>query len=34
MCVDFKYMNRVSPNDDFLLPHYDILMDKTAKNSI
>jgi hypothetical protein len=20
MCVDFKYMNRASPNDDFLLP--------------
>ena len=31
MCVDYKDLNRVSPKDDFPLPHIDVLVDNTAK---
>ena len=33
MCVDYKDLNRVSPKDNFPLPHIDTLVDNTAKNS-
>ena len=31
MCVDYQDLNRVSPKDDFPLPHIDILVDNIAK---
>jgi len=34
MCVDFRDLNKASPNDDFPLPHYDILVDNTAKHAL
>ena len=33
MCVDYRDLNRASPNDNFFLPHIDTLVDNTAKNS-
>ena len=33
MCVDYRDLNRASPKDNFLLPHIDILVDNTTKNS-
>ena len=30
MCVDYRDLNRVSPKDDFPLPHIDVLVDNTA----
>ena len=33
MCVDYRDLNRASPNNNFLLPHIDTLVDNTAKNS-
>jgi len=33
-CVNFKDINRASPNDHFFLPHIDILIDNAAKSSI
>ena len=33
MCVDYRDLNRASPKDNFPLPHIDILVDNTAKNS-
>ena len=30
MCVDFKYLNKACPKDDFALPHIDVLVDNTA----
>jgi hypothetical protein len=32
--VDFKDLNRVSPKDDFSLPHIDVLIDNAIKSSI
>ena len=32
MCVDYKYLNRASPKDNFSLPHIDTLVDNTTKN--
>ena len=32
--VDFRDLNRASPNDDFPLPHIDVLVDNAAKSSI
>jgi len=34
MRVDYRDLNRASPNDDFSLPHIDILVDNTAKFSL
>ena len=31
MCVDYRYLNKASPKDDFPLPHIDMLVDNTAK---
>ena len=32
VCVDFKDLNKVRPNDDFLLPHIDLLVDSTTSH--
>ena len=34
MCVDYRDLNRASPKDNFPLPHIDMLVDNTAKNSL
>ena len=34
MCMDYQDLNRVSPKDDFLLPHIDILVDNTTNFSL
>nr|CAN67373.1 hypothetical protein VITISV_026454 [Vitis vinifera] len=34
VCVDFKYLNKASPKDDFPLPHIDLLVDGTAGHSM
>ena len=34
MCIDYRDLNRVSPKDDFPLPHIDVLVDNTAQSSI
>ena len=34
VCVDFQDLNKVSPNDDFLLPHIDMLVNSTARHSM
>ena len=34
MCVDYRDLNRVSPKDNFSLPHIDTLVDNTAKHSL
>ena len=33
MCIDYKDLNQASPKDNFLIPHIDMLVDNTAKNS-
>ena len=30
VCVDFQYLNKASPKDDFPLPHIDMLVHNTA----
>ena len=30
VCVDFRYLNKVNPKDDFPFPHIDLLIDNTA----
>ena len=30
MCVDYRDLKKVSPKDDFPLPHIDVLVDNTA----
>ena len=32
VCVDFQDLNKVSPKDDFPLPHIDMLVDSTARH--
>ena len=32
--VDFRYLNKASPNDDFPLPHIDMLVDSTTGHSM
>ena len=34
MRVDYRDLNRVSPKDDFPLPHIDVLVDNTAQHKI
>ena len=34
MCVDFRDLNKVSPKDDFPLPHIDVLDDNTAGHAL
>ncbi|KAI5397492.1 hypothetical protein KIW84_063348 [Lathyrus oleraceus] len=34
MCVDYRDLNKVSPKDDFLLPHIDMLVNNTAKFNV
>ena len=34
VCVDFRDLNKASPNDDFPLPNIDMLVDSTAKHSM
>ena len=34
VCVDFRDLNKVSPNDDFPLPHIDMLVDSTIGHSM
>ena len=33
VCVDFRDLNRVSPKDNFPLPHIDMLVDNAARSS-
>ena len=33
-CMDYRDLNRVSPKDNFLLPHIDILVDNTVKHAL
>ncbi|RDY04765.1 hypothetical protein CR513_11487, partial [Mucuna pruriens] len=33
MCVDYRDLNRVSPKDNFPLPHIDMLVDNTAQHA-
>ena len=30
MCINYRDLNKVSPKDDFLLPHIDVLVDNTV----
>ncbi|RVW92567.1 Transposon Ty3-G Gag-Pol polyprotein [Vitis vinifera] len=34
VCVDFRDLNKVSPKDDFSLPHIDMLVDSTVGHSM
>ena len=34
MCVDYRDLNKASPQDDFPLPHIDILVDNTAGHAL
>ena len=34
MCVDFRDLNKASSNDDFPLPHIDILVDNVAGHAL
>ena len=34
MCVDFRDLNKVSPKDDFPLPHIDVLVDNIAGHAL
>ena len=34
MSVDYRDLNRVSPKDNFSLPHIDTLVDNTVKHSL
>ena len=33
-CIDFRDLNKTSPNDDFPLPHIDMLVDSTVGHSM
>ena len=34
MCVDFKYLNKAGPKDDFPLPHIDVLVNNIAGHAL
>ena len=34
VCVDFRNLNKASPNDDFPLPHIDMLVDSTTRHAM
>ena len=34
MCVDFRDLNKACPNDDFPLPHVDVLVNNTASSAL
>ena len=34
VCVDFRYLNKAIPKDDFPLPHIDMLVDRTTGHSM
>ena len=34
MCVDFKDLNRACPNDDFPLPHINVLVDNIVGSAL
>ena len=34
VCVNFRDLNKTRPNDDFPLPHIDLLVDSTADHSM
>ena len=34
MCVDYRDLSRVSPNDDFPLPYIDVLVNNTAQHKV
>ena len=34
VCVNFRYLNKARPKDDFPLPHIDMLVDSTARHLI
>ena len=34
MCMDYRDLNRVSPKDDFPLPHIDILVENTTQHKV
>ncbi|PKI72000.1 hypothetical protein CRG98_007616 [Punica granatum] len=33
VCVDYRYLNRASPKDNFMLPHIDALVDNTTRHT-
>ena len=34
VCVDFRYLNKISPKDDFTLPHIDMSVDSMTGHLI
>ena len=34
MCMDFRDLNKACPNDDFPLPHIDVLVDNTVGSTL
>lgn len=34
MCVDYRDINKVSPKDDFSLPHIDVMVDNISQHSV
>lgn len=33
VCMDYRDLNKASPNDDFNLPHIDVLVDNSTKQN-
>lgn len=34
MCIDYRDLNKISPKDDFPLPHIDVFADKTTEHTL